>query len=205
MKIHILKGLSMSIIPVKICILVLCVLTWSCATSRMQGDLISSIHSFTSDHQDKDRRTALLLLGAIELAPSIEESLARQFNTTTPGLDRLLLAYVLYTHTQEEKYAQAFVHEYPLGEKQAIIWDFADRGSYLVGPCPLDGMLAYLANTDDEALNKLVSGWPFADERHGEALQSHIEELWSENPERVKRALAQQGIRYPQMENGGGS
>lgn len=205
MKTHVLKQPVIGIMPVKICVLVLCVLTWSCATSRMQGDLISSIHGFTSDCQDKDRRTALLLLGTIELAPSIEESLARQFDPTSPGLDRLLLAYVLYTHTQEEKYAQAFVHEYPLGEKQSIIWDFADGGSYLVGPCPLEGMLAYLANTDDEALNTLVSGWPFVDGRHGEAPQNYIEELWSENSDRVKRALAQQRIPYPQMENGGGS
>lgn len=197
MKIHILEGLSTSIMPVKICVLVLCVLTCACATSKMQGDLVSSIHSFTTDHQDKDRRTALLLLGTIALAPSIEESLARQFKTTSPGLDRLLLAYVLYTHTQEEQYAQAFVHEYPLGEKQSIIWEFADKGSYFVGPCPLEGMLAYLANTDDEALEKLVSGWPFPDGRHGDALQSHIEELWSVNPDRVKRALAKQGITYP--------
>jgi hypothetical protein len=197
MKTHVLERLSTSIMPVKICVLVLCVLTCSCATTAMQNDLISSIHSFTSDHQDKNRRTALLLLGTVELAPTIEESLARQFNTTSPGLDRLLLAYVLYTHTQEEQYAQAFVHEYPLGEKQSIIWEFADRGSYFVGPCPLEGMLAYLANTDDDALERLVSGSPFADGRHGEGLQSHIEELWSENPERVKRALAKQGITYP--------
>jgi hypothetical protein len=203
MKADILKRVSMSIMPVELCVLLLCVLTWSCATTRMQGDLVSSIHSFTSDHQDKERRTALLLLGTIEVAPSIDESLARQFDTTSPGLDRLLLAYVLYTHTQEEKYAQAFVHEYPLGEKQASIWEFADRGSYVVGPCPLEGMLAYLANTDDEALNKLVSGWPFAKGRHGEALRGHVEELWSQDPGRVKRALVQQGIPYPEMENGG--
>ena len=193
----ILEGLPVRIMPVRICVLVLCVLTASCAATRVQGDLITSIHSFTSDRQDKDRRTALLLLGAVEVAPAIDESLARQFDTTSPGLDRLLLAYVLYTHTQEEKYAQAFVHEYPLGAEQSIIWNFADGGSFFVGPCPLEGMLAYLANTDDEALEKLVSASAFATGRHGEVLQSHIEELWSENPERVKRALARQGIPYP--------
>jgi len=197
MKMDILEGFPVSIMPIKICVLALCVLTASCATTRVQGDLITSIHSFTSDHQDKDRRTALLLLGMMELTPSIEESLVQQFNTIKPGLDRLLLAYVLYSRTQEERYAQAFVYEYPLGEKQAAIWDFADRGTYVVGPYPLEGMLAYLANTDDEALNKLVSGWPFADRRHGELIQSHIDELRAQDPERVKRALAKQGVPYP--------
>ena len=174
-----------------------CMLTGCYSSRGMQNTIVTSVHNSTLKGKDKDRHTALLLLSMMELTYALQQSLVQQFNTTNSGLDRLLLAFVLYSRTQEEKYAQAFVSEYPLGKGQSVIWDFIDTGTYFIGTSPVVQMLAYLSYSKDEALIKLISGWPFADGRHAEMLQDYIEELLAQDPARVQNALEYQGISYP--------
>ena len=167
-----------------------------CGCHKGPHNIISSIYQITLSPIEKERHTALLLLGDLELSDELLEKITEKFETSDIGLDRLLLAYVLYHRTQETVYENAFVEAYPFGRKQADIWELGGEGTYLVRTSPLVELLAYLAHGNVRALDKLVSGWPFADGMEAEMLQGYIEELKLADPARVEEAFHRSGVTY---------
>jgi len=104
------------------------------------------------------------------------------------------IPFVLYKRLQETRYANEFVNLYPCGKDQKIIWKLADGGALVIGPSPLQATLAELSLTDDLALEKLISGLPFADGWHAEMLIWQIKRISKMDRKRVDKVMHKNGI-----------
>ncbi len=146
--------------------------------------------------------TALFLLAHMVLVDADIEKLNQLYEKEAHRVKKLHLAYVLASRTHEFKYIEAFIHLYPEGEAQADLWNTPrDHSRYVCVSSPLSNQLARFAgydleNLNDLALNKLVSGYPFADGADAESLVALITSLYQQSPKRVLNALSRQNVDF---------
>ena len=137
------------------------------------------------------RYTTLMLLSHTMITDQVYEDLIKFANQENDPVLKLTTYYVLAKRTQETKITKQFIDSYPAGEPQRKISNYHWKHSQYIGDetvsSPLQAYLAYHADTDDLALEKLVSGYHFSDST--EELSSRIAELYKKAPNRIKPLL----------------
>lgn len=168
----------------------LCVGILGCASraSPARPLVLGSLLDIAESSDEEEANTALFLLAHVSMGEEEENRLKADLERTRDPIRRLLIAYVMDSRFQFVDYQNAFVELYPQGAKQEAIWKLRSR--FVSAPSPLEERLAYLAKTNEKALDKLVSGIPFADGVHAEFIVEEVSEMYRFQPELVMRALA---------------
>lgn len=141
---------------------------------------------------DAEAYSAIFLLAHVALDEDAATHLVAAFRRAKDPLKKLALAYALDARLQFVEYRDAFVELYPTGRAQTAIWSM--KTDYVGVTSPLQTHLAQLANNDDRALDKLVSGVPFADGSNAESLADKIQAISRHRPQAVKEALRRAGV-----------
>jgi hypothetical protein len=169
----------------------LCVGILGCASragSPARPVVLGTLLDIAESSDEEEANTALFLLAHVSMREAEEKRLKADLASTKDPIRRLLLAYVMDSRFQFVDYRNAFVELYPEGARQEVIWNL--RSKFVSAPSPLEERLAYLAKTDEKALDKLVSGIPFADGVDAEFLVDEVSDMYRHQPEAVMRALA---------------
>jgi hypothetical protein len=140
----------------------------------------------------EEASTALFLLANVSMGEGEEKRLKADLAKTKDPMRRLLLAYAMDVRFQYVDYANAFVELYPEGREQELVWKLKTK--YVSVPSPLERHLAYLAKDNPKALEKLVSGIPFADGYHAQFLDGAVQEIHRRQPKVVMDALKKANI-----------
>jgi len=172
-------------LAVSFCVAVLGCASWA---SQARPKVLGNLLDVAESSNDEEANTALFLLAHVSMGEEEEKRLKADLESTKDPVRRLLVAYVMDSRFQFVDYQNAFVELYPQGAKQEAIWKL--RSKFVSAVSPLEERLAYLAKTNERALDKLVSGIPFADGVHAEFLVDEVNDMYRQQPEVVMRALA---------------
>jgi hypothetical protein len=140
---------------------------------------------------DSEAYSAIFLLAHVALNDNATQRLITDYHRATDPLRKLALAYALDARLQYVEYRDAFVELYPIGRAQAAIWRM--KTEYVSVPSPLQNHLADLASSNERALDKLLSGLPFADGSDAEALSDQIMTISRHHPQSVREAFRRAG------------
>jgi hypothetical protein len=155
--------------------------------------LPSLIETLNSDAPG-EYSTAAFLLGQLDLDPASLARLESNYSHTSNPLRKLLIAYVLSTRLSGPQWDQTFIDLYPQGREQTAIWDLPTHYASLTSP--LQEHLAFLVSRNSKALQKLVSGLPYADGVHLSLLKQRIVDINKSSPGAVADALKSAGLDY---------
>jgi hypothetical protein len=170
------------------------VVSVSCATAKASRppSLLNALMDASRSSDDREAYTALFLLAHTSMTERENAQFVAEFNGTKDPMRRLALAYVITVRFQSRQYEDAFVDLYPVGRDQARVWDLPT--SYVEVPSPLERHLAFVAKTNPRALEKLVSGVPFADGAHAEFLVEELRRIGRYQPQLVREALQRANV-----------
>lgn len=146
---------------------------------------------------DEEASTALFLLAHVSMGGAEEKRPARDLEKTKDPARRLLFAYVMAVRFQFVDYTNKFIESYPEGKAQVLVWKL--RTQFVAVPSPLERQLAYEAMNNPKALDKLVSGVPFADGHDAEFLEEKIQEIHRYHPDMVLTALRKADVSPSQV------
>ena len=139
------------------------------------------------------RYSTLMLLSHTVLSEHAYDALKAFVKKEKDSAIKLAGYYVLARRTQEQQFINAFVEFYPTGKHQREIETYHRMKSQYVSnesvSSSLLAYLAYLASTDDKALEKLISGYSVSNV--SEEVNHYISNLYERNPRRVGPVLKQ--------------
>lgn|GEM_PF-5241054 len=144
---------------------------------------------------DNNFTTSLLLLSHLSLADTDIMKLDSIYKKEKDPIKKLFIVFTLYQRTQEKNYENDFVELYPVGKQQRHIWKISRyETEYINVSSPLQQRLADFAITNKIALEKLLSGYEFADGADGDSLSDQIIHIYKENPDYVLKELQKKNI-----------
>lgn len=166
-----------------------------CSEGKKELTIQQYLINKTSSNNVSEANTALFLLADIVLYEKNIQQIKSLYNKESNPEKKLLIAYVLYQRTQEQKYENDFVSLYPTGAKQKAIWDMArQKTDYINISSPLQQRLASFAYMNEKAFDKLLSGYEFADGADAEFLSDQIINIHNNNSEYALKKLKQNDI-----------
>ena len=172
-----------------VCFICLTKLLYAATDSQVSTKLLT----FLDTDDLSVRYTTMLLLSHTALSDQAVDKLSEIASKEKNRVIRLAAFYVLASRTMEPKYIELFIKNYPYGEKQEELSYYYLYKSQYISPvttyCPLQNYLATVANTNDLALEKLISGFYFSDGSGREEMISQIRAIYKNNSVRVKPFL----------------
>ncbi len=133
-----------------------------------------------------EKYTACVLLGELPLSAKMINHIREDISQTTDICHRYLLAESSGEPADIANYIEAF----PSGERQNLLWALHfDAGFPVSFVSPYFNLLAAQARHNDEALDQLISGIPYADTSSGEVLIDLLANIYRYFPEKIHTRL----------------
>lgn len=151
--------------------------------------LPESVYAYAKKGTLAEQQTALLLLTHVALNDSLEATIAADLKTEQNQIKRLLLSHLLYSRTQETRYATQFVEEFPTGNDLTELYSTLRKTDYIATANPLQATLAQLATTDDKALSKLIAAFAVVDGADAAVLDEQVTALYQLQKERIEKTF----------------
>jgi hypothetical protein len=169
-----------------LCVVPFCIAVCACATraATPKPSVLANLLDAAESSDDEEASTALFLLAHVAMGGPEEKRLARDLEKTENPTRRLLFAYVMAVRFYS---VDRFIELYPEGKDQQLVWKL--ETNFVAVPSPIEDRLAYEARNNAKALDKLVSGIPFADGHDAEFLVETIQEIYRYHPDMVREAL----------------
>ncbi len=174
----------------------------ACMSIQKPGNISEMLTHQLASHDESVRYTALLLLSNTVLSEETYQKLIRYTEEEENPVLKLCGFYALARRSQESRFINAFVAHYPEGEAQKQVLAYHRKGCYIsdmTASTPLRDYLAYLANNDDSALEKLISGYNASDGADQEELNQEIAAVYRFKPKLVRSLLVQYQIDVQQV------
>jgi hypothetical protein len=174
----------------------------ACMSKQKTSTISEMLTQQLASNDESVRYTALLLLSNTVLSEKTYQKLIRYAEEEENPVLKLCGFYVLARRSQESRFIEAFVTHYPEGEAQKQILAYHRKGRYIsdmTASSPLRDYLAYIANNDDSALEKLISGYNASDGADQEELNQQIAAVYRFKPQLVRSLLVKYQIDVQQV------
>jgi hypothetical protein len=172
----------------------LCIASSGCASRAVAGrpSILRNLLDAAESPDEEEASTALFLLAHVSMGEAEGSRLLADLRRTKDPTRRLLFAYVMAARFHFVDYTNKFVELYPEGRQQELVWKL--RTNFVAIPSPLEEYLAYEARDNPKALDKLISGIPFADGHDAEFLVETVQAIHSYQPQLVLDALKRANV-----------
>ena len=159
--------------------------------------MATDIYKYTYSDHALEKYKACVLLGELTLDPEMLNKIREDLNKT----GNICRYYLLARRSGEHSDIIRYIERFPSGEQQKPIWNaHFDAGFPVSFPSPYFVLIANQAGNNDLALDKLISGIPYADASFGAVLMDTLANLYKRSPERVYQRLKAQKISKKDIE-----
>jgi len=159
--------------------------TYSTVESDLYGQLVV--------YKNLEEYKTCVLLGELVLSDEIIQDLRKKISESLKK--NICHYYLLAKRSGEQHDVDKYIEILPSGKEQHWIWKtHFDAGFPVNFYSPYFILLANQARNNDKALDKLISGLPYADASFGETLTDTIADIYKFFPERVLRILKMNNI-----------
>ena len=153
----------------------------------------SNLYAHIDDQDKLERYRACVLLGELVLSKDTIQEVREAVDNANSN--SICLYYLLAKRSGNPEDITQFIDKFPSGESQKSIWQIHTEVGFPVSfSSPYYVFLVNEASNNDKALDKLISGLPYADASYGETLTDLLANIHTISPDRVIKGLGKHGI-----------
>jgi hypothetical protein len=168
--------------------LILCLLGCVNSSPNSRVSVATNLYESIGGQDKLESYRACVLLGELDLSKEIIQKIQEHIESTDNN--STCHYYLLAKRSGIPKDITQFIDKFPQGEYQKPIWQIHSEVGYPISfSSPYYTFLINEARNNNSALNKLISGLPYADASYGEALTDALADFYSTSPERVIKSL----------------